>query len=129
MAAALRAAARCYRRRMTTDDVRTIERDELHRKVVEHDDFKLVMSLSAWDFERKHIPGSIHFDTPEAMVSSLTKSDEIVVYCTNLACKFSREAYHLLVDSGFTNVRRYAAGIADWEEAGFPVEGTWTKGA
>jgi hypothetical protein len=30
-------------------------------------------------------------------------------------------------DAGFTNVRRYDGGIADWETAGLPLEGEWIK--
>jgi hypothetical protein len=33
--------------------------------------------------------------------------------------------YHFLVDQGFTNVRRYDGGIADWEVANLPLEGEW----
>jgi rhodanese-related sulfurtransferase len=31
--------------------------------------------------------------------------------------------FHYLVGKGFENVRRYAGGLQDWEEAGFPLEG------
>jgi rhodanese-related sulfurtransferase len=110
------------------DDVRTIDREELRRKLERHDDFKLVMSLSDWDFQRKRIPGSIHFETPEAMLGSLGKNDEIVVYCSNPPCRKSIVSYHLLEDHGFTNVRRYAGGVSDWEEAGLPLEGSWVDG-
>lgn len=36
-----------------------IERDALKARIDRGDDFKLVMVLSAWAFEAKHIPGSI----------------------------------------------------------------------
>jgi len=43
--------------------VRTIERDELERKLAAKDPhFKLVMTLGAWEFKTKHIPGSLHFE-------------------------------------------------------------------
>ncbi len=109
------------------EDVKTIDRDELLQKLTRHDPFKLIMSLSDWDFQRKRIPGSLHFETPDAMLKALSKNDDIVVYCTNVACKASITAYHLLVDEGFTHVRRYAAGLADWEEANLPLEGSWIK--
>jgi rhodanese-related sulfurtransferase len=112
-----------------TDDVLTIGREELRLKLARHDDFKLVMSLSEWDFQRKRIPGSIHFHSPDEMLKSLRKDEDIVVYCSNFACKASIDAYHLLVDHGYTRVRRYADGLADWEGAGLPLEGSWIPGA
>ncbi|MBV9947722.1 MAG: rhodanese-like domain-containing protein, partial [Myxococcales bacterium] len=86
-----------------------------------------VNSLSAWDFERKRIPGSIRFDTPEAMLKGLRKDDDIVVYCSNVDCRASIQAYHLLVDHGYPRVRRYADGLVDWETAGLPLEGSWAN--
>ncbi|MGD0678249.1 MAG: hypothetical protein ABSC94_22795 [Polyangiaceae bacterium] len=38
------------------------------------------------------------------------------------ACLASVAAYHRLVQEGYTNVRRYAGGIEDWEAAGLPLE-------
>jgi rhodanese-related sulfurtransferase len=103
--------------------VRTIERDELRRKIEEKDPrFKLVMTLGDWEFRVKHIPGSQHFRTAADMLSTLRKDDEIVVYCTNPPCLASVAAYHRLLEEGYTNVRRYAGGIEDWEGAGLPLE-------
>jgi rhodanese-related sulfurtransferase len=114
---------------MSDDTIRTIDREALREKLARHDDhFKLVMSLSDWDFQRKRIPGSIHFDSNEAMLEALKKEDDIVLYCTNVDCRKSIAAYHLLVDHGYARVHRYAAGINDWEEAGLPLEGLWITG-
>ena|SRR5258706_10946989 len=106
-------------------EVRTIEREELREKITRGDDFKLVMSLNEWAFDAKRIPKSIHFNTPDEMLSKLKKDDEIVVYCSNPPCLASLAAYRRLVDHGYTNVRRYAGGLIDWEDAGFPLEGDW----
>jgi rhodanese-related sulfurtransferase len=103
--------------------VRTIERGELQRKVDAKDPrFKLVMTLGDWEFRTKHIPGSLHFTDASDMLSTLRKDDEIVVYCTNPPCLASVAAYHRLEQEGYTNVRRYAGGIEDWEGAGLPLE-------
>ena len=107
--------------------VRTIERDELREKLARGDSFKLVMSLTEWAFRAKHIPGSIHFNTPEEMLAALKKDDEIVVYCSNPECLASLAAYRRLVDHGYTNVRRYAGGLIDWEDSGLPLEGEWIR--
>lgn len=57
----------------------------------------------------------------------LDQNEEIVVYCSNPACSASRFAYHFLVDHGYKNVRRYAGGLLDWEDAGYPLEGEGLK--
>jgi rhodanese-related sulfurtransferase len=108
---------------LTSDvPVRTIERDELTRKLDAKDPrFKLVMTLGDWEFRTKHIPGSLHFKDAAEMLSTLRKDDEIVVYCTNPPCLASVAAYHRLVQEGYTSVRRYAGGIEDWENAGLQL--------
>jgi rhodanese-related sulfurtransferase len=107
--------------------VRTIDREELRLKLARGDRFKLVMSLNEWEFLAKRIPGSIHFNTPAEMLAGLLKDDEIVVYCSNPECLASVAVYHRLADHGYTNVRRYPGGVADWEEAGLPLEGTGVR--
>ncbi|MEX0763145.1 MAG: rhodanese-like domain-containing protein [Dehalococcoidia bacterium] len=104
-----------------------IDRDELKKKIDSGDDFKLVMVLSAWAFKVKHIPGSIQINDPPQAMSQLKPSDEIVVYCSDEGCSASKYAYHLLTSNGFSNVRRYAGGIADWEANGLPLEGDWAE--
>ena len=107
--------------------VRTIEREELRRKIDEGHHFKLVMSLNEWAYQAKRIPGSVHFNTPAELLSGLHKDDEIVVYCSNPSCLASLAVYRRLVDQGYTNVRRYAGGLQDWEDAGLPLEGDWIR--
>lgn len=103
--------------------VRTIERDELRGKIEAKDPrFKLVMALGDWEFRTKHIPGSVHFKDASEMLSGLRKDDEIVVYCANPPCLASVAAYYRLVQEEYTNVRRYAGGIEDWENAGLPLD-------
>ena len=107
--------------------VRTIERDELREKLARDDGLKLVMCLNEWAFRAKRIPGSIHFNTPDEMLAALQKDDEIIVYCSNPECLASLAAYHRLVEHGYANVRRYAGGLVDWEDAGLPLEGEWVR--
>jgi rhodanese-related sulfurtransferase len=99
-----------------------ITRDELHRKLQRGDEFKLVMTHSEWAYRTKHIPGSLHFETVEEAVAALDREEEIVVYCADVYCVASIYAYRLLEREGFTRVRRYAGGVGDWEEAGYPLE-------
>jgi len=68
-------------------------------------------------------PGhALHFKDASEMLSALRKDDEIVIYCTNPPCLASVAAYQRLVQEGYANVRRYAGGIEDWENAGLPLE-------
>lgn len=108
-------------------EVATIDRDELVSKLERRDSFRLVMALNEWAFNAKHIPGSEHCNTLEAVLSSLEPSEEVVVYCTNVDCHASVALYHELVDRGYRNVRRYAGGLADWEGAGLGLEGNWFR--
>lgn len=103
-------------------EVETIEREELKEKLDRGDDVKLVMAMHEWGFRSAHIPGSLHFNTVEEARSGLDKDDEIVVYCSDPACVASQFAYRWLVDSGYSNVRRYSGGISDWAAAGYTLE-------
>jgi rhodanese-related sulfurtransferase len=100
-----------------------ISREELKQKLERKDQFKLVMALGDWQYRAKHIPGSLHFATLEDARAELAKDDEIVVYCSSYDCIASVFAYEYLVHHGYTLVRRYAGGLLDWEEAGYPLEG------
>ena len=104
-----------------------ISREELKEKLDREDDFKLVMVLGEWQFRAKHIPGSLNVATPEAAQELLDPNDEIVVYCSSPECVASKYAYHLLTEAGYKRVSRYAGGVADWEEAGHPMEGKWAE--
>ena len=104
-----------------------ITRDELKEKLDRGDDFKLVCALSEWAYRAKHIPGSLHIDNPSKAIDLLDKSDEIVVYCSDVHCPASKYAYHILTSNGYEDVRRYEGGIIDWEDAGYPVEGEWAE--
>ena len=102
-----------------------ISREELKEKLDRGDDFKLVLTLGDWAYQAKRIPGSLNVFAAEIAKELLGPDDEIVVYCSHDGCAASKYAYHLLTSNGYKNVRRYSGGIADWEEAGYPLEGEW----
>ncbi len=106
-----------------TGEIKLISRNELKEKLDRGDDFKLVMTYHEWAFRVMHIPGSINIYTKEDALVVLDPSDEIVVYCTNVSCMASVKAFMILVSHGFKNVRRYAGGLHDWEQAGYRLEG------
>ncbi len=100
-----------------------ITRKELKAKLDRGDDFKLIMTMGDWAFNMAHIPGSLNISSKEQAQGLISPEDEIVVYCSNEACMASPAAYRILVDNGFTNVRRYAGSLADWQEAGYQMDG------
>ena len=100
-----------------------ISKEELKEKIDRGDEFKLVFVLGEWHYRAKHIPGSLHIDTPEKGIQYLNKDDVIVVYCSNPTCAASQYAYKLLEENGYHHISRYAGGIQEWEEAGYPLEG------
>jgi rhodanese-related sulfurtransferase len=106
-----------------TEPIRTIGREELQAKLARGDDFKLIMALNRWAFDAKHIPGSMHFDTPEELYAAVRPDDEVVVYCSHVDCLSSVALYRDLVRRGYQHVRRYSGGLLEWEDAGLPLEG------
>ena len=105
--------------------MKLISRDELKKKLDNHEKIKLVCTLGEWHFRAKRIPGSIHIETPEKAFDVLDKDDEVIVYCAGESCQASVYAYEFLTQAGYKNVKRFAGGIAEWEEAGYPLEGEW----
>jgi rhodanese-related sulfurtransferase len=103
--------------------MRTISLEELRDKMNRGDDFKLVMTLAEWAYQMSHIPGSLNINNMEQAKELLDPEDDIVVYCSDTNCLASQAAYHYLTKNGFTNVRRFSGGLAEWQAAGFPLEG------
>jgi rhodanese-related sulfurtransferase len=106
------------------EPIQTIGREELRQKLDRGDDLRLIMALNRWAFDAKHIPGSLHFDTPAELYAAIRPDDDVIVYCSHVDCLSSVALYRDLVRRGYTNVRRYSGGLLDWEGAGLPLEGT-----
>lgn len=104
-----------------------ISREELKEKLDRGDKFKLVNALGEWAFNAKHIPGSINISSIQDAKKMLNSDDDIVVYCSNPVCIASIVGYQLLTRMGYNRVKRYAGGIADWEQAGYPLEGNFVS--
>jgi rhodanese-related sulfurtransferase len=105
--------------------VEKVTREEL-RGLVEAGEVTLVHALPEPYFRKEHIPGALQLDhdrvdelAPERLPD---KAAPIVTYCASLSCPNSEIAANRLVALGYTHVRQYAGGIADWIEAGLPVE-------
>ena len=88
----------------------------------------IVETLRAEHFEQGHLPGAIHIHfedvTETAPVVLPDRDAPIVTYCSNTACSNSESAANQLSALGYTNVRKYAEGKQDWQQAGLPLETT-----
>lgn len=103
--------------------MKIINREELKAKLERGDRFKLVLALAPEVYEQMHIPGSLNFKNPVEAAENLDPDEEVIVYCSNPSCPASVRAYLYLRSRGFENLARYAGGLEDWIEAGFPLEG------
>ena len=105
--------------------IHRISRAEL-ADLIEQDAVTVVEALPAQYYEDAHLPGAINI--PHTEVRPLAprllpdKDAPIVVYCTDLPCPNSGLAARVLTKLGYTNVRDYAEGKQDWQEAGLAVE-------
>ncbi len=72
-----------------------------------------------------HIKGSISvpFEKVNSFTAQLNKDTELVIYCSNYMCSASGQVAGDLISKGFKHVWAYEAGMADWAQKKFPVEG------
>ena len=103
--------------------MRTITRQELKARLDAGEDIKLVMAVGGWTFRARHIPGSLGFPSPSCALRELGRDDDIIVYSTDQHLQNSAAAFDALTAHGYRNVCCYTGGLADWEDAGYPVEG------
>jgi len=105
---------------------KTIDRDELRRKLAGANPPVLAEALPEMYFRDGHLPGARHLphDEVERLAAGVLpdKSAEIVVYCASRSCQNSHVAAARLAQLGYENVAVYAGGKQDWSEAGLAVE-------
>lgn len=106
--------------------MKTINAEELKKKVDAGEDFVLVDVLGKESYEGKHIKTSINIPVDEienrASSELPDKNKEIVVYCASTDCQASPRAGKKLEELGYTHVVDYEAGIAGWQDAGYQFE-------
>jgi rhodanese-related sulfurtransferase len=86
----------------------------------------LVEVLPAPHFVAEHIPGAVNVPDVTAEAAAGVAPDTsttIVTYCSGLSCGRSKAAAAAFERLGYTDVRVYASGKADWADAGLPFEG------
>ena len=103
--------------------MKTITRPQLKAKLDAGADIKLVMTVGGWTYRARHIPGSIGYPSPSWALRELRRGDEIILYSTDHYRQDTAIAFDALKAHGYRNVCCYLGGLADWEDAGYPVEG------
>ncbi len=79
-------------------------------------------------FREGHIKRAIScpFSNFEKIINDLkntiSKTQNIVVYCSNIHCSDSHFFAEQLIKKGYFNVRIYPAGFNEWKEIGYPVQ-------
>ena len=103
-----------------------ISRDEL-KDLIDRDGGAVAEALAEQYFEEEHLPGAVnvpHLAEEELITERLPNKDApVVTYCASLTCRNSEILAERLVAMGYSDVREYAEGKADWIEAGLPVVG------
>lgn len=105
---------------------KSINREDVKRKIDSGEDFVLIEVLGTKEFMRKHIKGAINIPLREIGRTARERFDpemEIVVYCADAECQASPRAAEKLENLGFKNVYDYEGGKKDWIEAGYETEG------
>jgi len=86
----------------------------------------LLEALPAKYYRDKHLPGALNMphDAVDDLAPALVpdKTSEIVVYCASATCRNSGLAAARLAALGYSRVRTYDEGKADWIAAELPVE-------
>jgi rhodanese-related sulfurtransferase len=109
---------------MATAAAEEATREELLRRLGDPT-LTIVDVLGAASWAHEHIPGAVSLplaDIPTQARAVLPDLDaEIVTYCASASCPASAEAAARLRALGYTNVRHYPGGLAEWKAAGGPL--------
>jgi rhodanese-related sulfurtransferase len=103
--------------------VQRISRDRL-REPLDAGAVTLVEALREAHFEADHLPGAVNL--PGELSADLAaplapdRSRPVVTSCSGPACARSKVAAAAFERLGYTDVRVYDGGKADWAQAGLP---------
>ncbi len=89
-----------------------------------------VINVLTHDFyEDCHIKSSVNvpLDDLRGYAQDLDRATPLVVYCAKYSCSTSSQAWQMLNEMGFSNVRAYEGGIHEWYKAELPVDGACLK--
>jgi rhodanese-related sulfurtransferase len=107
---------------------------EIHRKelktLVAQGRVQLVDVMPAEDYKKEHLPKAVNIPLERLRNDAarrLQREEAVIVYSRNYQCDLSARAAWHLESMGFHEVYRYTPGMADWQSAGWPTEGTEAK--
>ncbi len=107
-------------------DIPAITRDELRERLAGARPPALFEVLPLGYWRKHHLPGALNAppgDAPRIIAERVPDPHApIVVYCWDEACPHAGRAARALAARGYTDVRAYHAGKADWIAAGLPME-------
>jgi 3-mercaptopyruvate sulfurtransferase SseA len=104
--------------------MRTIDRWTL-LDLIEHDpDTRVISALGPTRFRAAHIPRSETFTSIADLLATTDPDTTIVVHGSNAADFSGPWLWRILRSHGYGDVRIYPGGLADWANAGLPLEGT-----
>lgn len=97
---------------------------DLKKKIDNKENFLLLDTRSKQGYRQGHIATAISFPTHRIAKewSTLSKDQEIIVYCGGQGCALSRRAVKILLWHGFISVYELDDGTHAWQAAGFPLE-------
>ncbi len=101
--------------------------EELARRIEDEDTSMVLLNvLPRAAFESGRIPSSVNLPLAEAAERAgevlPARDQETVVYCASADCSLAAQGVALLRGLGYTRVREYPGGMAEWTERGGRVE-------
>jgi rhodanese-related sulfurtransferase len=106
-----------------------INRDQL-LTLLDGGDLVLVEALPEPQYDAEHLPRAVN--APGELTAELAaqlapdRDQTVVTYCSGEFCGRSKAAAAAFTRLGYTDVRVYSGGKADWAQAGLPFDGTRT---
>lgn len=101
--------------------MKTLSAIEVKNRIRKNSKIHLVNTLNENPFLKGHIPKSLNITSMKVADQLFEKDDEIIVYCSDITCMASFYAYKQLELAGYTNIWRFAGGLREWSENGFPL--------
>jgi rhodanese-related sulfurtransferase len=107
--------------------VRQISRDDL-RQLLDTETVVLIEALPEPQFDAEHLPCAVNLpgDLTQARAAQIApdRNRTVITYCSGPSCARSKAAAAAFTRLGYTDVRVYTGGKADWADAGLPLHGT-----
>lgn len=100
-----------------------ISADELKELMESGEDYVLLDCRSEQAYEAEHMVSAVCLpwreiaERAEEVIPS--KEALVITSCSSLTCDASEKCFEALAKQGYTNLREYAGGLADWKARGY----------